>query len=158
MTGCIETPRGTSHCSLGLCRIVAEEFEITEQDCTLYLRQICRGVEYLHKAECHLNGRNFRSRNISIGSRCSGRVIHLTSPISHFTVFNSHQIIFPLKAKHFTFGFESKIYLLIPYTLNSLLQPENMVCVGTNSNTIKIIDFGTAKIVKVTSKNEKWKT
>ena len=116
MTGCIETPRGTSHCCLGLCRIVAEEFEITEQDCTLYLRQICRGVEYLHKAECHLNGRNFRSRNISIESRCSGRVIHLTSPISHFTVFNSHQIIFPLKAKHFTFGFESKIYLLIPHT------------------------------------------
>ena len=30
-------------------RIVAEEFEITELDCTLYLRQICRGVEYLHK-------------------------------------------------------------------------------------------------------------
>ena len=29
--------------------IVAEEFEITELDCTLYLRQICRGVEYLHK-------------------------------------------------------------------------------------------------------------
>ena len=100
----------------------------------------------------------FSLRNISIGSRCAGGVIHLTSPISHFTVFNSHQIIFPLKAKHFTFGFESKIYLLIPYTLNSLLQPENMVCVGTNSNTIKIIDFGTAKIVKVTSKNEKWKT
>ena len=93
----------------------------------------------------------FSLRNISIGSRCAGGVIHLTSPISHFTVFNSHQIIFPLKAKHFTFGFESKIYLLIPYTLNSLLQPENMVCVGTNSNTIKIIDFGTAKIVKVSS-------
>ena len=30
-------------------RIVAEEFEITELDCTLYLRQICRGAEYLHK-------------------------------------------------------------------------------------------------------------
>ena len=30
-------------------RIASEEFEITEEECCLYLRQICRGVEYLHK-------------------------------------------------------------------------------------------------------------
>jgi len=30
-------------------RIASEEFEITEEECCLFLRQICRGVEYLHK-------------------------------------------------------------------------------------------------------------
>ena len=35
--------------NVGFPRIVAEELEITELDVTLYLRQICRGVDYLHK-------------------------------------------------------------------------------------------------------------
>ena len=30
-------------------RVATEDFELTEQDCCLFMRQICRGVEYLHK-------------------------------------------------------------------------------------------------------------
>ena len=30
-------------------RVATEDFDLTEQDCCLFMRQICRGVEYLHK-------------------------------------------------------------------------------------------------------------
>ena len=65
-------------------RVVDEDFILTESDCQLYMRQILRGVGYLH----------------------DNRVVHLD------------------------------------------LKPENVVCVARNSNIIKIIDFGLAKVLQ----------
>jgi len=42
-------------------RVATEDFTLTESDCCLFLRQICRGVQYLH------------SRNI----------VHLDLKVSH---------------------------------------------------------------------------
>lgn len=30
-------------------RVVADDFALTERDCILFVRQICEGVEYIHK-------------------------------------------------------------------------------------------------------------
>jgi serine/threonine protein kinase len=30
-------------------RVVADDFTLTERDCILFMRQICEGVEYMHK-------------------------------------------------------------------------------------------------------------
>jgi len=65
-------------------KVADEEYELTEAACSLFLKQICAGVQYLH----------------------SKRVVHLD------------------------------------------LKPENIVCIENNDETnIKIIDFGTAKIL-----------
>ena len=29
-------------------RVAADDFNLTESDCCLFMRQICRGVQYLH--------------------------------------------------------------------------------------------------------------
>lgn len=30
-------------------RVVADDFTLTEKDCILFTRQICEGVDYMHK-------------------------------------------------------------------------------------------------------------
>lgn len=30
-------------------RVVADDFTLTEKDCILFMRQICEGVDYMHK-------------------------------------------------------------------------------------------------------------
>jgi myosin-light-chain kinase len=42
-------------------RVASEEFTLTEEDCCSFLKQICRGVEYLHRLNIvHLNLKVFQ--------------------------------------------------------------------------------------------------
>ena len=43
-------------------RIISEDFELTERDCIVFMRQICDGVNFMHKKQVNLQLINIITR------------------------------------------------------------------------------------------------
>jgi len=94
-------------------RIATEEFEITEQDCCLYLRQLCRGVEYLHKELLVIEIifivififiiSPHSIKNLTGDNRIIKNLISFLQDFYFYKIF---------VAKYFTFGFKARKYCL----------------------------------------------
>lgn len=53
-------------------RVVADDFTLTEWDCILFMRQICEGVQYMHKKQIvHLD---LKPENIMCCTKTSHQV------------------------------------------------------------------------------------
>lgn len=110
-------------------RIIDENYNLTELDTVLFIRQICEGLQYMHKMYIlHLDLKVKQPRLRSPHCRLFSD-IHTPVLVMRCTLFPTF------------FGWSNNLQ-------SSSFQPENILCVSRATNKIKIIDFGLARRYK----------
>ncbi|XP_016135517.1 myosin light chain kinase 3-like isoform X1 [Sinocyclocheilus grahami] len=97
-------------------RIIDENYHLTELDAIVFTRQICEGVQYLHQQY----------------------ILHLDLKLNRTHSTECYNVTLTGLAAHSVGVLYGKIHQRITH-------PENILCVNSTGNQIKIIDFGLAR-------------
>lgn len=99
-------------------RIIDENYTLMELDAVVFIRQICEGLQHMHKMY----------------------ILHLDLKVTKLIIFVVIYIY-----KNIFQSLTNQLLKLYCFVCDEF-QPENILCVSRVTNKIKIIDFGLARV------------
>nr|CAD7574627.1 unnamed protein product [Timema californicum] len=137
-------------------RVIDDDFILTEKSCTVFMRQICEGIEFIHQQNIiHLDMKvdttfSIYTRLVELSesnlgdrpdSNCkrNPKVQQMFGPSGRIGLGSEYG------GSSFRVDVLPSVVIARPYLLLPGFCPENILCLTRTGNRIKIIDFGLAR-------------